>query len=257
MLIAHTTDLSGDDDAAFEHAVGLAARAGARLATVHAGSRDDARLPRAADLLKRWAVPAAVEQVYVPAEGAEDRADALVDVLQVLQPDLLVCATHPRRPLQWLLQGSTAEAMARNVECPTLLIPTVAAGFVDSATGSLHLERVLIPAGGQRHLERAIEAAQRFVDWTAQPSMEIVVLHVADEHPAPLVAPPRGLSLMYREASGNIDERILEVVREVAPSCVIMPTRGHDGVRDVLFGTHTERLLHNARTPVLWVPLRP
>ncbi|HEY6562508.1 MAG TPA: universal stress protein [Polyangiaceae bacterium] len=257
MLIAQTTDLSGDDDVAFEHAVALAARAGARLATVHAGSRsqDDPRLPRAADVLSRWGLPRTVEQVYVPAEVADNRTDTLVDVLQVLQPDLLVCATHPRRALQWLLQGSTAEAMARNVECPTLLIPTVAAGFVDSATGALNLERMLIPAGNQRDLERAIEAAQRFAAWIAQPSMEVVVLHVGDEHPAPLMAPPPGFSLMYRDATGDIDARILDAVRQVAPSCVVMPTRGHDAVRDVLFGTHTERLLHSARTPVLWVPL--
>jgi nucleotide-binding universal stress UspA family protein len=33
----------------------------------------------------------------------------------------------------------------------------------------------------------------------------------------------------------------------------VMTTGGHDSFGDVLFGSHTERVLHQCRRPVLWV----
>jgi nucleotide-binding universal stress UspA family protein len=33
-----------------------------------------------------------------------------------------------------------------------------------------------------------------------------------------------------------------------------MVTHGHDGLRDVLLSSHTERILHEAKLPLLWVP---
>lgn len=35
---------------------------------------------------------------------------------------------------------------------------------------------------------------------------------------------------------------------------IVMATRGHDGVGDVLFGSHTERVIRESTCPVLSVP---
>ncbi|MBZ0234964.1 MAG: hypothetical protein K8M05_21730, partial [Deltaproteobacteria bacterium] len=48
-VLAHTTDLSGDDGAAFVHAAALAAASGARLVTIHGNAPPEtaAQLPAA------------------------------------------------------------------------------------------------------------------------------------------------------------------------------------------------------------------
>ena len=33
-----------------------------------------------------------------------------------------------------------------------------------------------------------------------------------------------------------------------------MVTHGHDQLRDVLMSSHTERVLHEAKLPLLWIP---
>ena len=38
-------------------------------------------------------------------------------------------------------------------------------------------------------------------------------------------------------------------------SLVVMATRGHDSVGDVIAGSHTERVLRSSRCPVLSVPV--
>jgi nucleotide-binding universal stress UspA family protein len=38
-------------------------------------------------------------------------------------------------------------------------------------------------------------------------------------------------------------------------ACAMMPTRGHDRAGDILRGSHTERVIHEASCPVLVVPL--
>ena len=37
---------------------------------------------------------------------------------------------------------------------------------------------------------------------------------------------------------------------------LFIATRGHDSPRDVLLGSHAERVLHHAKCPVLLVPLK-
>jgi nucleotide-binding universal stress UspA family protein len=46
----------------------------------------------------------------------------------------------------------------------------------------------------------------------------------------------------------------VEAANAIDASAVVMVTRGHDGLSDVLLGSHTERVLHRCRRPVLWVP---
>src|SRR5688500_12975778 len=117
MLIAHTTDLSGTDEIAFEHAVALAERSGSRLVSIHACTAFDAerKLPPASNLLARWGRPHSLDHERIQHQCCDDTADTLLDALLRLKPDLVVSATHARTGLDRMLRGSVAEGVARNV----------------------------------------------------------------------------------------------------------------------------------------------
>jgi nucleotide-binding universal stress UspA family protein len=52
------------------------------------------------------------------------------------------------------------------------------------------------------------------------------------------------------------DEPLASIIDVAAhePSLIAMATRGHDSIGDVLRGSHTERVVRDAKCPVLCVP---
>jgi nucleotide-binding universal stress UspA family protein len=256
MLIAHTTDLSGNDDTAFEHAVALAARGGCRLASIHAcvGPAPERELPQTRPLLARWDVVLDIAHERILHQCCDDPTDTLLDALRRLKPDLIVAATHARTGLDRLLAGSVAEGVARNVPSPTLLLPLDGARLVDAATGHIRLERILIPAGDTDEAEQALAASAMLVERACADGAEIVLLHVEDGRPPPDPRVPAGLRLIRRSAREPLPAAILETADAFDVSALCMVTRGHDELSDVLRGSHTERVLHQCRRPMLWVP---
>jgi hypothetical protein len=93
MLIAHASDLSGDDAAAFVHAAALAAAAGARLVTVSAGAIGSGREPDAPSLVARWGRP--IDHAFVRATCCDE-----------------------------VLLGSHTEHVVRDAGRPVLSVPT-------------------------------------------------------------------------------------------------------------------------------------
>jgi len=230
--IAHTTDLSGDDDAAFVHAAALAAAGGVRLVTIHGNARgaDVTRLPDAAPLSARWQLP--IEHQRICHECCDDVADTLIDAVRKVDPRLLVVGTHARHGVAALLAGSVAEAVARNVAVPTLVVPNHVRGFVDASSGAIDLRLVLVPAGDDDEAGRGLAAARSLVS-LAGTRTELQVLHVA---------------------RGNVADAILEAAQARDACAIVMTTHGHDGLADVLLGSRTEHVVRDAGCPVLWVP---
>ncbi len=256
MLIVHTSDLSGERDPAFEQAVALCARGGARLVSVHAcvGS-PSGELPKAAELLGRWGLPdASVQHERLMHECCDDVTDTLLDALAKLQPDLVVASTHARTGLGSLLRASVAEAVARNAAVPTLILPIHARGFVDPQRGALALEHVLLPAGDVSDAQQAVDATALIAKLAGVRDVSVTLLHVADGRPAPNPELPRGLKLSHRTASGDLDRAIVTACAGLKPSMVAMVSGGHDGLADIVFGSHTERALHELGSALLWVP---
>jgi nucleotide-binding universal stress UspA family protein len=251
-VIAHTTDLSGDDGAAFVHATAIAAASGARLITLHgnAPATEIDRLPDAAPLAARWGRP--VAHARLCHECCDDVTDTLLDALHELAPDLVVTGTHARHGVAALLRGSVSEALARNLDVPVLVVPNRGRGFVDGASGAIDLHRILIPAVDSATAARGLAAAHAVLALAGVATAELVLLTVGD-HPldAPLDAGVRVV-----RARGAVDDAILAAARERAVCLIVMPTRGHDEVGDALFGSHTEHVIRNAGTPVLTVPMR-
>lgn len=258
-LIVHTTDLSGDDTLAFAHAVALASRRGAKLLSIHActGPAPSERMPRAEPLLQRWRAGdeyPTVEHEHMVHQCCDDTTDTLMDALRRVQPDLVVTATHGRTGLSRIFAESIAEAVARNVPVPTLIVPLEGDGFVDRASGAVRLGRVLVPIGEQHDAERAVRAACELLTLAGVEDAELVLLHVDDGRPVPRVSVPHDVRTSARSAKGPLHEAIVDVARDARACAIVMATHGHDSMRDVLFGSNTERVLRATPCPILSVP---
>lgn len=256
MLIAHTASLS-EDDTALVHAVSLAVRSKARLASVHAcaGPGEERELPAASELLRRWGLPEdSVSHERILHSCCDDVTDTLLDALRKLGPDLIVSATHARTGLARLLSGSVAEGVARNATVPTLLLPVGGECFVDRATGSVNLKRILVPAGSHAEAQQAVDAAVAFARLAGVFGGELVLVHVTDGRAPPEVEVPAEFSLARHQPSGSLEASVLELAQRLDACLLVMTTRGHDGLSDVLFGSHTERVLHELARPLLWLP---
>jgi nucleotide-binding universal stress UspA family protein len=251
LVIAHATEISGDDAPAFVHAGALAAASGARLVSVHGGGDDATRLPDAGRLASRWGRP--IAQDRQSHHIRDDIAETVLDVLYDLEPALLVVGTHARHGVASVFRDSIAEALARNVEVPTLLVPNAGQGFVDPATGAIDLRTILVPASDATIAARGIAEAQALAALAGTTAFEIVVLHAGDRA-LPVTGPP-GVRVRTVAAAGSPEEAIALAIRDHDPRVIVMPTHGHDGPRDALFGSHTEHVVRTAQRPVLSVPL--
>jgi nucleotide-binding universal stress UspA family protein len=256
-VIAHATDLSGDDGAAFLHACALAAASGARLITIHANpaGASAAQLPDAAQHAARWGRP--IDQHRICHECCDDVADTLVDAIRRAAPFLVVAGTHARHGLAALLGGSVAEAVARNIRVPTLIVPNGGRGFVDVATGAIDLGRVLVPAGSAHELGTVLASARALAALAGARGVEYEVLHVGAARDIAMPPGADDVQLRTRRADHGLVATIVAEARAVEVSVIVLPTRGHDGVGDTLLGSVTERVVRDAPCPTLSVPIVP
>jgi nucleotide-binding universal stress UspA family protein len=258
VTIVHASAATPEDRPALEHAVALAERAGARVISIHANGSPSAReaMIEAPAILRAWGrEPSGVEHERVVHECCDDPVDALLDALRAAEPDLVVAATHQRTgPLRILLE-SRAEAIAENVKAPTLLIPLDGRSFVDGH-GSIDLRRILVPIGDMEAARVAVERALWLVDLARTEEVEVVLLHVGepDTTPSiPLPDHPRARWSHHEVPSGRLEDAVAGAAGEAC--VVVMATRGHDSLRDAIFGSHTERVLRTLDCPLLSVPI--
>lgn len=252
-IIAHLTDLTGADRPAFVHAAALAAVGGARLVTVHgnAAAEDGGVLPEAAPLAERWRRPIEHWRFCQPAD--EGVTSTLRDAVRAIGPDLVVTGTHARAGLDALFDDSVAEALARTLAVPTLVVPNDGRGFVDEAAGVIDLRRLLVPAADACTAVRGIAAARALLALSAIEGGEIIVLTVG---PHALDVPLAGDVRSVR-ADGAVDEAILTAAREHEACAIVMPTAHTADELDMFVGSHTEHVIRRARRPVLTVPRPP
>jgi nucleotide-binding universal stress UspA family protein len=259
MRIAYASKHFEASDIGFIHAVGLAAHSGeSEIVTLHVtqGRAESYSPPSPTALLERWGMAGArVAQRLHECPGHDDIADELIAACESLQPQLLIMATQARCGLARVFAGSIAEAVARNVSVPCLLLPLGTHSLVDRQSGALELRRVLIAGGSQRDTDRGIDAAAWFVRALAKSrTVELSLLHVDDGSPWPSFEALAGLSLKLNLRRGSVEHAMTSAVHEGHPDLIVMVSHGHDELRDVLLSSHTERVLHEAKRPLLWVP---
>lgn len=250
MLIVHAADLTGDDAAAVLHAAALASR-GARLITLHAGQDDREPSPGAPELAARWGRPIDHELVRIASD--DDLADGVIDSLRQLRPELVVVGTHTRHGVAAWIRGSVGEAIARNLQVPVLVVPNHARGFVDPRDGAVDLRRIIVPADHAEAAQRGAGAARwlaQLAGWVGRPDDELTIVHAGAIDPE-----LSRLGIPIAPIEGVLEDAIAAAARARDASLIAMATRGHDGIGDVLRGSHTERVIREASCPVLSVRL--
>ena len=259
MVIAHCSELLSPDDPAFVHAVAIAARSGAAVRSIHVtrGLVPEGSPPDAASLLVRWGWPAArIDHAWLLSASTEDAADALLEVIVRVEPDLLVVNTHARSGLARVFAGSVAEGIARNVALPVLLLPISGPALVDPQSGALRLGRALLLAGSREDTEHAAQGLCVLAKLAALERCALELLHVDDATPPPNAVLPTAFEVTRRRASGPLERAVAERVRECPPDLIVMTSHGHDQLSDIVFSSRTERVLHEVRRPLLWIPAR-
>lgn len=248
--IAYTTDLSGDDAAAFVHACALAAASGARLVTVHgnAPDLDASRLPDAGVLASRWG--RTIDHDRMCHECCDDVTDTVLDAIRQIGPQLVVTGTHARHGIAAVLHASVSEAIARNVRTPTLIVQNHGRGFVDAATGALRLRRVLVPAGTREEALAGLAAARSLLALAGIRDAELVVVHASSTGDGFDLA---DLPVAVAQTRGKLEDVVLTAAGDAG--LIVMVSRGHDGILDALRGSHTEQVIRDAACPVLSVPI--
>lgn len=261
MLIVHATEHCDESDTGFVHALALAAAhsGGADLVSLHVtqGKAEQPPAPSAAALLERWKLSPApdVRQRLHECPGHDDVADELIAACESLRPDLVVLPTHARKGVLRLLAGSSAEAVARNLVAPCLLLPLAGRGFVDPSSGALDLGRLLVVGGASADTQLGLDSAAWLARSAGMSAAECVLLHVDDGTPAPAFNPPTGVQVRVERQVGAFERVVAQVADRTRASVVVMVSHGHDELRDVLWSSHTERVLHEVKRPLLWVPL--
>jgi nucleotide-binding universal stress UspA family protein len=270
--VVHPTDFSPASERAFAHALAIALLRRARLVILHVGNDDDRpdwrEFPAVRRTLERWGLlehgsprEAVFEQFGVKTTklmlSGGFPARAVVDYLDATPADLLVVATEGRDGATRWLHGSVAEAMARRSNTMTLFVPAHAErSFVSLADGSLTLNNVLIPVDHTPDAGAAVEFARRAVDIGGDGKATISLLHVGAEADMPRVKAEDGtrwaFARMRRE--GEPVAEIIAAAELVGADLIVMPTAGRAGVFEVLRGSTTERVLRQARCPLLAVP---
>jgi nucleotide-binding universal stress UspA family protein len=251
---------------AFAHALRIALAAKCKLYLLHVASRDDetswASFPPVRRALADWglmeadAPPAAVAErlgikvAKVQLEAA-DPVQAIRAFIDEHPSELIVLATEGRKGLPRWLHGSMAERLSRSTKIMTLFISSDSRGFVDQQSGAIQLKRVLVPVDHKPPPADAVATIQNFTNLLDAQHAEMKLIHVGDTPPE--INGATGLSVEMR--SGDPVEAIVEAARSASADLIALPTAGHHGFLDALRGSTTERVLRDAPSALLAVPV--
>jgi hypothetical protein len=139
-----------------------------------------------------------------------------------------------------------------------LFVPHAARGFVDGDDGAVALSRVLIPVADVPTARAAVSAAAGLARGLGAGAVSFTMLHVGEAGNAPAVALPEAPDWEWRQhaRTGDVVGAVVAQVDEDAADLLVLATRGHDSLLDVLRGSTTERIVRGVRCPVLAVPLQ-
>jgi nucleotide-binding universal stress UspA family protein len=268
--ILHPTDFSEGSRTAFYHALKAAMLTRAGLALMHVSPGMDADwsdFPGVRETLERWRLlPPGSPRSAVPRLGIDvtkvlvrnaDPVEAVLDYLDEHPADFIVLAAHQHEGrMRWLHQ-CRAEPIARGAGQVTLFLPANKPGFVSASDGSVSLKHILVPVAASPRAQPAVETAARMARRLELPQGEFTLLHVGPAGSMPVVECPKvaGWEWTHVTQAGDVIEVILEAASKLQTDLIVMATDGRDSFLDALRGSHSERVLRLASTPLLTVPV--
>jgi nucleotide-binding universal stress UspA family protein len=267
--IVHPTDLSEACIPAFAHALRLSLLAKCHLDVVHIVTQRDAEEdlvpPQVRHTLALWGLasesdpPESIgERLNIKVAklqfSAADPVSGVIGYLRRHPSDLVVFATHGREGWMRWTRGSVAETVAARAHTPSLFFSPTARSFIDEATGELLLRRVLLPVDHDPVPGSALPAILDFLKLFGKTELRLV--HFGTKAPE---IPSTGEAEDLPAAELLPDpavEGILGEAERWKADLIIMPTAGHDGFKDAISGSTSERVVRHAPCPVLTVPVR-
>jgi nucleotide-binding universal stress UspA family protein len=258
MIIAHASESITTFEPAFVHAVGLAVHSGATVRGLHVARELAAEPspPSTRGLLERWGrVGQEIDHAWRLATTTEDVSETLLEMITAIGPGLLVVSHRSRSGLERLSSGSISENVARNFTEPVLLLPNEGPFLVSAQTGAFTLDRALVLSGPSDDARRAVSALVMLIELAGASPCTVELLHVDDGTPPAHPAFPPGFDVIHHRSRGPIERAVSERALRLDPQLIVMASRGHDQLSDILFASHTERVLHTQRRPLLWVPV--
>lgn len=271
--IFHPSDFSDASYVAFVHALKLAVTAQAHLTILHTGSNATAatwaEFPRVRRTLERWnLLPAGSTKDDIATLGLDvekvvlsysDPARSIVRYLHRHPHDLIVLATHQHEGLKRWLREPVAGPIARDSAEVTLFVPQNGTGFIAAADGNIHLKNILIPVTRSPAPGLAINGALALAETLACRQAIATLLHVGKEESYPQCPVTDTLALEWKRVCrrGHPEDEILKAAEEGQADLIVMSTQGHHGFLDAIRGSTTERVVRNARCPVLVLPDYP
>ena len=266
--VFHPTDFSPASEIAFAHALKLALDAKAELRIMHIGHTTPqwSQFPQVRDTLARWGLlPAgsaktAVGTLGLRVEKVQHRgSDPVTPLLRHLEhtpADLVVLATHQRHGVARWMHDAIAEPIARQSGAMTLFVPPSSTGFVSLEDGRVTLRQIVMPVSHVPQPQSVVHAVCGLSQLVNASDVSCVVLHVGTNEGMPTLSLPRDSGWNWAESvqQGDIVEQILERAQEWSANLIAMATQGHKGFLDALRGSTTERIVREARCPVLTIP---
>ncbi len=279
------TDLSEDSERTLRYAVALARTSGAKLFVCHRPKspaeeeqvlQTMQKLVAAGEMFPKGSADNAgiVEWESVLLDGT-DLGTIITREAESRRVDLIFMRSR-RRPIAAALLGSTAEAVSRLAPCPVLVMHADEREWLDTSTGAIALRRVLIAYDFSPYSRLALQYALTLVQ---QYQAELHMLHVL---PAPIVDQPEiawvgdKTNTPYHQAARRLQEavpgevhlwskvkhsvqygqpygEILSYAETNEIDLISMGAHGAGFGIHTLFGSNVDRVLRQARCPVLIV----
>jgi nucleotide-binding universal stress UspA family protein len=199
------------------------------------------------------------DKLGVKAEPMIRRADrafaAIVEEAQKLKADLIIMGRHGKHGLTKLLMGSVTERVIGLSPMSVLVIPQ---------ESSLPWERVLIASDGSPYSEAAWAES---LDLEKRLDARLIGVSVArEEGELPeaeaivqkmlMRANRQGIPMEIRVSVGAPDDIIVQTAQDVQANLIIMGSHGRTGLKRLLMGSTTARVIGSAPCPVLVVKRR-
>lgn len=209
------------------------------------------------------------EEVGSSIERAEDPADAILSLAEEGGYELIAMATHGRTGVARLVRGSVAERVLRHARVPVYMVSRE--GLLRE-NDDVRFERVMIALDGSPQAAKVIPLVLPLV---VDSQAEVVLLHVSDPdkesvHPVPEVAKKRaqekaeatleavadklvsaGVEVHVLGVYGDPAEQLLEAVERQDIDLLAMTSHGRTGLSRWRFGSVAEKVLRQARCPLL------
>jgi nucleotide-binding universal stress UspA family protein len=116
---------------------------------------------------------------------------------------------------------------------------------------------VLVPVAATPPAQPALEAAARLVTSLKCAEGTFTLLHVGKKGAMPALRCPEVAGWEWQKVteSGDVIEGILDVAARTQAELIVMATDGRSGFLDALRGSHSERVVRQARAALLTVPV--